>query len=287
MNIAGFDDSLARLHAGDAAGARAGFAAAAAAGDRRAQVVHTNFLAAGFGGPRDWAGALSGLAAMAEWGARWGQELAAIGGMALTADGEPLAVPAPEAVSERPHVVRFRGLFTAGECAYLRGVATPLLAPSVVIDPRTGAQRLDPERTSHAAGFNVLLESPAVHALNRRIAAASGTAAAQGEPLQVLRYGVGGEYRPHLDAIPGFQNQRVLTMLVWLNDGFEGGETQFPLTGLTLRGEPGDAILFRNTGEDGRQDPLSRHAGLPVARGEKWLASRWIRARPFDYARPR
>jgi prolyl 4-hydroxylase len=98
----------------------------------------------------------------------------------------------------------------------------------------------------------------------------------------VLRYRPGGEYRPHFDAIPGFANQRAMTFLVWLNDGYEGGETHFPTPGLRLKGRAGDAILFRNTGPDGRRDPAAGHAGLPVTGGEKLIASRWIRERPFE-----
>lgn len=277
---------MARLQHGDAAGARELMRRAAGA-EPRAAVVYTNFIAAGFGGPRDWPGALRLLPALAAGGGRWAHEVAILEQMALTPDGDPTSLPPAEKVSERPHVRLFRGVFNERECAYLRMAATPMLSRSVVVDPVSGVQRPDPLRTSHAAGFNAPLECPAVHALNRRLAAASGTAPEQGEPLQVLRYAAGGEYRAHLDAIPGFANQRVMTMLVWLNDDYEGGETHFPEADLTLRGAAGDAILFRNTLADGSADPLSRHAGLPVASGEKWLASRWIRERPFDYFAPR
>jgi prolyl 4-hydroxylase len=71
-------------------------------------------------------------------------------------------------------------------------------------------------------------------------------------------------------------------MLVWLNEDYQGGETHFPTAGLRLKGRRGDALLFRNTGPDGRRDPASGHAGLPVASGEKLIASRWIRERPFE-----
>ena len=37
----------------------------------------------------------------------------------------------------------------------------------------------------------------------------------------------GQEYRPHFDAIGNADNQRVLTFLVYLNDDYEGGETDF------------------------------------------------------------
>jgi prolyl 4-hydroxylase len=120
-----------------------------------------------------------------------------------------------------------------------------------------------------------------VHALVRRIAAASATRVEQGEPLQVLRYRPGQQYRSHLDAVPVQGNRRILTMIVYLNDGYEGGETRFVKTGLSVRGRKGDGLLFRNTLPDGRPDPMSEHAGLPVTAGTKLIASRWIWERDF------
>ena len=282
-----YDQAAERLRAGHPAEARPLFRRAADAGERKAAVVHANMLASGAGGPRDWPEALRLLRALAQTGRRSAAELALVEAMHLDAEGDPVALPEPEMLSAAPHLVRFRALFSAGECAYLMAAAGPMLAPSVVVDPASGAQRPDPVRRCDTAGFTLPLENPAVHALNRRLAAASGTAPGQGEPLQVLRYRPGGEYRGHFDAIPGFRNQRVATFLVWLNDGYQGGETHFPTAGLTLRGAPGDAILFRNVDVEGRPEPASAHAGLPVVSGEKWLASRWIRARAFDYADPR
>lgn len=75
--------------------------------------------------------------------------------------------------------------------------------------------------------------------------------------------------------------ERILTMIVWLSEDYEGGETLFMTTGARLRGRTGDALLFRNALPDGSRDPASGHAGLPVTAGEKFIASRWIRARPF------
>jgi prolyl 4-hydroxylase len=280
-----FDAAAARLRAGDAPAARELFRQAAA-GERRAAVIYTNLLGAGVGGPADWPRAVHLLRGLAASGRRSAAELALVEAMALRPDGSPVSVPAPERVAERPDIVRFRALFTPDECRYLIDAAGPMLAPAVVIDPGTGRQRPDPLRTADSIGFTPPLETLAVQALNRRIAAASRTRFEQGEPLQVLRYRPGGEYRPHFDAIPGFANQRATTMLVWLNEEFEGGETEFPEAGLTLKGATGDAILFRNTGGDGRPDPASAHAGLPVRGGEKWLASRWIRERAYEAPLP-
>lgn len=281
-----FAAAAARLRgeggARDLAGARELFRRAAGAGRIDAAVIYANLLAAGVGGPREWAAALRLLAALAEANRRSRRELELVEAMALTPEGDPLAVPESEALCEAPAIARFAGLFSAAECAWLIEAAGPMLEPAVVIDPGSGRQRRDPVRVCDSVGFTWPLENPAIHALNRRLAAASGTAVEQGEPLQVLRYRPGGEYKPHFDAIPGFANQRAMTILVWLNDDYEGGETHFPTPGLKLKGRAGDALLFRNAGPDGRRDPAAGHAGLPVTRGEKLIASRWIRQRPFE-----
>jgi len=159
--------------------------------------------------------------------------------------------------------------------------AEPLLQQSVVVDPATGVLRPHPVRTSDGASFPWASEDLVISALNRRIAAASGTDVKCGEPLQVLRYRPGQEYRPHFDALPSNENQRVLTMLVYLNSGYSGGETSFTRAGLTVAGRMGDALLFRNARPGGSPDLNAEHAGLPVSSGEKYLASRWIRERPM------
>lgn len=265
----------------DLPAARALFRQAAATGRLDAAIVYCNLLAAGVGGPREWAAALRLLAALAEANPRSRRELELVQDMDLTAEGDPAALPQGEALSTTPSIVSFERLFSAAECEYLAAAAAPMLQPAVVVGAG-GRQMPDPVRVCDSAGFTWPLENPAVHALNRRLAAASGTAPQQGEPLQVLRYRPGGEYKPHFDAIPGFENQRVLTFLVWLNHDYEGGETAFPTPGLKLKGKAGDAILFRNAQPDGRRDPASGHAGLPVTRGEKLIASRWVRERPFE-----
>jgi prolyl 4-hydroxylase len=134
-------------------------------------------------------------------------------------------------------------------------------------------------RTSDGSTIHWLIEDPAVHALNRRLAAASGSDAAQGEAIQILRYRPGQQYHPHFDFVRASDNQRTWTALVYLNHDYTGGETSFLRTGLKVKGRKGDAIVFRNAGADGGPDPMSEHAGLPVAGGVKYLASRWIRAK--------
>jgi prolyl 4-hydroxylase len=266
----------------DIPSACADIAAAAAAGHRDAMRVHAIFLASGVSGVRDWAGALRQLETGAGDDPLAMRQRALIEAMALDADGAPLQVAAQEAVSEAPRIAWVRDLFTPAECAFLVELAAPRFRPAMVF--HEGQQRFvrDPVRQSDAAGFPILFEWPFVHALNRRIAAATGTTVEQGEPLQILRYGPGQQYKPHLDALPGMRNQRRWTALVYLNHDYEGGETAFVEAGHVLRGRAGDLLMFENTLPGGHPDPATRHAGLPVTTGIKLLASRWIRARAPD-----
>lgn len=269
----------------DLAIARDLYRRAAEAGHEGASATYAAFVANGIGGPPDWQLALRLLDRATYAGAA--EQRALIERMNLTPSGDPAELPAERKLSDRPEVSVFAALFTGTECDFLIAEAQAWLQPSVVIDPRTGAQMRNPIRTSDGMSFGYVQENPAVNVLNRRIAAATGTEPKQGEPLQVLRYRPGQEYKPHLDALTGEPNQRILTMLVYLNDAYEGGETLFLRTGLSFKGRKGDAILFRNALADGRADELSQHAGLPVSRGEKVIATRWIRERPFVFPPPR
>lgn len=256
------------------------FRRAAEAGSAAGAATYRAFVANGTGGPSDWPKAIELLEAAAKSDREADRELALISQMALTVDGSPAARVDGELLSSSPEVRLFPTLFSPSECDFLVGVAIPRLGPSLVVDPVTGQQVPNPVRTSDAAAFPLVVESPAVHALCRRLASASETEVGQGEPLQVLRYSAGQQYKPHFDSIDRTDNQRILTFLVYLNDDFEGGETQFLASGLKVKGRKGDGLLFRNADAFGRPDPNSQHAGLPPTNGVKLLASRWIRQRP-------
>ena len=269
----------------DLGAARDLYRRAAEAGHAEALRIYTAFVANGTGGAADWPKALELLGR--DPSPEAAAERALIEEMRLTPSGDPQALPAVNRLSEHPQAASFPALFSPAECHFLIGAAEPWLRPSMVIDSQTGRQQLNPVRTSDSMSFGVLLEGPAVHALNRRLAAAAGTDVRQGESLQVLRYRPGQEYKPHSDALAGEPNQRILTMLVYLTEDYRGGETVFLKTGLRFRGGKGDALLFRNALADGRADEMAQHAGVPVTAGEKLIASRWIRARPFVFPPPR
>lgn len=261
----------------DPAAARRLFERAAALGDRQAAIKATNLLASGIAGPRDWPTAIAQLRSEAAADPTRARALSLVEGMTLDPAGDPVALSDPEVISDSPRIRLYRQFFTPSECDHALALAEGRYQPSVVYNAARQLVR-DPIRTSEGATLLWLIEDPAIHALLRRIANATGTDASQGEAAQVLRYQPGQEYRPHYDYLRGSANQRIATALVWLNEDYDGGETAFIRTDINLRGRKGDAVVFWNALADGGIDPLTEHAGLPVRRGTKLLFNRWIRA---------
>ena len=64
-------------------------------------------------------------------------------------------------------------------------------------------------------------------------------------------------------------------MLVYLNDDFSGGSTDFPVTGDSVRPVKGMAAVFRSMW-DGKIVRASKHQGTPVTHGTKWVATVWV-----------
>lgn len=251
------------------------------AGNKRAHIAYTNLLASGIAGKRDWPAALARLRDEAREDAGRALVLARIEAMDLDERGDPAALPPPDRLSARGRAL----------CRRLHGRGMRLPAR----DRRSGLEAVPRERRQrrlragsdpHRRGLDDALadRGPAIHAFNRRLAALSGTTPEQGEALQLLRYRPGRQYHPHVDWDAG-DNGRIKTALVYLNEDYEGGETLFVKTGLKVKGRTGDVLVFASIGPDGGLDPLSEHAGLPVETGVKYLASRWIHARPYRPSR--
>lgn len=115
------------------------------------------------------------------------------------------------------------------------------------------------------------------------------------EDFQVIYYKVSEEYKYHYDAYnPEFKEKykkfcsergnRIGTVLVYLNDVEEGGETAFDSIDkskepLLVKAKKGRLVLFKNLNPDGSLNKKSRHAGLPVKKGEKWAFNLWLRER--------
>lgn len=186
----------------------------------------------------------------------------------------------------KPSVVVFDDLLSSDECDELIRLSRLKLKRSAIVDPASGAEKVIEERSSSGTYFDVC-EDAFIERLDRRVAALMHWPMENGEGFQILNYQVGAEYRAHFDYFPAHDpgsqlhlargGQRVSTLVMYLNDVQEGGETTFPSVGISVTPKKGSALYFEFTNSLGQVDPLSLHAGMPVVRGEKWIATKWMR----------
>ncbi len=182
----------------------------------------------------------------------------------------------------------FHNAYTLEECEYVIACSARLLAPSLIVDPKTGISRQDDYRTSLTAVMAPVDLDLALVMLTGRMAQLAERPADTGEFLGVLCYSPGQEYRAHFDWLPPGpelerSGQRITTALIILNDEYEGGETNFLSPGLKFKGDAGDLLVFQNILADGKPDPATRHSGMPVTNGVKFLGSRWFRENKYTY----
>ncbi|KAF8012704.1 hypothetical protein BT93_I0765 [Corymbia citriodora subsp. variegata] len=174
---------------------------------------------------------------------------------------------------------------------------------SAVFDITTGKNIESRGRTSSgtflARGCDKIIRD-----IEKRIADFTFIPVEHGEGLQILHYEVGQKFVPHYDYFRDEYNpnggQRIATVLMYLSDVEEGGETVFPAAkgtlspvpwwnrlpgcgkgGLSIKPKMGDALLFWNVKPDGASDKSSLHGGCPVIKGNKWSCTKWLRAHEY------
>lgn len=191
---------------------------------------------------------------------------------------------------ERPQVIVFGGVLSDDECDELIERSRSKLTRSTTVNPVTGQHDVIDRRTSEGTFFD-RCEDEFITRIDERVSRLMGWPLENGEGLQILHYGVGGEYRPHFDYFPpqdlgsyahmATGGQRVSTMVMYLNTVEAGGETIFPDAGMAVGPQKGCAVYFRYCNGQGQIDPLTLHGGAPVTAGEKWIMTKWMRQRQY------
>lgn len=184
-------------------------------------------------------------------------------------------------------VLEIDGLLTPEECDALIEHARPNLARSTVSTP-TGNSVSDVRTSSQVwVDKNDPKVGPIVQKFMRTMARYTGTFDdASFEQVQIAKYGPGQEYRPHYDACVSKKHcrddpkiYRRATMIAYLNDVPNGGQTAFPRVSKEVRPKKGRGVLFYNVEDHDRLQEIedSLHGGLPVGEGgEKWIANLWL-----------
>jgi hypothetical protein len=209
-------------------------------------------------------------------------------------DIEPwLAPPASDTLSQTPRIITIEKFLTPGICDWLIERSRGKLQPAYVYDDVSGQVERADDRNNSNCEFRPIEGDVIMVLVRARIGAAAGVTPAYMEVFSVLHYEVGQRFTPHYDFLDparaglakviAERGQRVATALVYLNEDFEGAETEFPRLAIKWKGRKGDAILFWNVDEKGDGDRRTLHAGLSPTRGRKWLLSQFIRDKMQPY----
>uniref|UniRef100_A0A2P2L9H0 procollagen-proline 4-dioxygenase n=3 Tax=Rhizophora mucronata TaxID=61149 RepID=A0A2P2L9H0_RHIMU len=209
-----------------------------------------------------------------------------------------------EVISWEPRAFIYHNFLSKEECEYLINLAKPHMQKSTVVDNETGKSRDSRVRTSSGT-FLMRGRDKTIEDIEKRIADFTFIPVEHGEGLQVLHYEVGQKYEPHYDYFSDEFNtknggQRIATVLMYLSDVEEGGETVFPAAkgnfsavpwwnelsecgkkGLSVKPNMGDALLFWSMKPDATPDPSSLHGGCPVIRGNKWSSTKWMHVNEY------
>lgn len=204
-----------------------------------------------------------------------------------------------QVLSWKPRALYFPQFATAGQCQTIIKIAKSRLKPSTLaLRKGETAENTNGIRTSSGTFISASQDSTGtLNQIERKISRATMIPRDHGEAFNVLRYEIGQKYASHYDVFNPAEygpqkSQRVASFLLYLSDVEEGGETMFPFEngsnmdigydyhmciGLKVKPRQGDGLLFYSVLTNGTIDPTSLHGSCPVIKGEKWVATKWVR----------
>ncbi|MBO0600695.1 2OG-Fe(II) oxygenase [Sporosarcina sp. E16_3] len=177
---------------------------------------------------------------------------------------------------EEPLIVILDNVLSNEECDELIRLSKDKMQRSKIGTTR----EVDELRTSSSMFFQEN-ENDIVASVEKRVSSIMNIPIEHGEGLQILKYTPGQEYKAHYDFFSSTSkvanNNRISTLIMYLNDVEQGGETFFPKLNLSVTPQKGMAVYFEYFYNDEDLNQLTLHGGAPVIAGEKWVATQWMR----------
>ncbi|MBS8266506.1 2OG-Fe(II) oxygenase [Mesobacillus boroniphilus] len=174
---------------------------------------------------------------------------------------------------EEPLIVILGNVLSDEECDVLMKLSKEKLQRSKIGNTR----EVDQLRTSSST-FIEDTENEVVARVEKRISQIMGIPNEHGEGLQILNYKIGQEYKAHFDFFSSnVSNPRISTLVMYLNDVEQGGETYFPKLNFSVSPQKGMAVYFEYFYDNQALNDLTLHGGAPVVIGDKWAATQWMR----------
>ncbi|MEH7224461.1 2OG-Fe(II) oxygenase [Bacillus sp. JJ1566] len=175
---------------------------------------------------------------------------------------------------DKPLIVILGNVLSDEECDELMRLSKDRMHRSKI----SNAQ-VDTMRTSSST-FIEESENVIVTRIEKRISQIMNIPMEHGEGLQILNYQIGQEYKAHFDFFTTnykLNNPRISTLVMYLSDVEQGGETYFPNLNFSVSPQKGMAVYFEYFYNDPALNELTLHGGAPVIVGDKWAATQWMR----------
>ena len=117
------------------------------------------------------------------------------------------------------------------------------------------------------------------------------------ESILATIYPINSEYKNHHDSFYIEENsihtkdmfecnmshggQRIKTALLYLNDDFEGGETEFPKLNLFIKPKTGKLVIWDNVDNQNQVNHNMIHAAKKIIKGKKYVLVIYLREKDF------
>ncbi|PPA71149.1 2OG-Fe(II) oxygenase [Jeotgalibacillus proteolyticus] len=177
---------------------------------------------------------------------------------------------------EEPLIVLLGNVLSDEECEKLI-----LLSKDKMNRSKIGVSRVVNEIRTSSSMFFQERENDLIMKIENRISSIMNIPIEHGEGIQILNYTPGQEYKAHFDFFSSkekvIKNNRISTIIIYLNNVESGGETVFPELNLSFSPKKGTAVYFEYFYNDKKKNEQTLHAGAPIVAGEKWVATQWMR----------
>ena len=199
---------------------------------------------------------------------------------------KPSQIFIPNALSIETNKVDMRtvdNFLNADECERLIQLIKTKLRPSEISNFEVNKDF----RTSRTCDLGQIGDD-FIREIDDRICKLIGIHPDYAEVTQGQYYDVGQEFKAHTDYFEKSEfelhcselGQRTYTVMIYLNDVEEGGETHFTKLNQEFKPVTGTAVIWNSLNPDGSPNKNTMHHAKPILKGHKAIITKWFRTNP-------
>ena len=171
-----------------------------------------------------------------------------------------------------PYLIKVNNFLSEYECDYLIKKETNNMLKS------KSERKIFNNRISESSIINY--SNNILDNINKRLEDLINFPINQSENYEIIKYNIGGHYGYHFDLLMFNKfknyNQRVISVIIYLNTVDSGGETHYYKPKIIIKPVKGTAVICYNCYDTGYPDFSTLHSGFSVINGEKWILTKFF-----------